>query len=139
MLGKRILLLMYADDAMVVSTTPQGLQNQLSALQAFCNAWSLTVNVAKTKIMVFGMRSTESLSLTFIYDTQEVERVSQFKYLGLTFDAIKGALYAPDELVVAGTKACNALRRRCAEMHIQDQLQKCKLFDALVKPILSYG
>ena len=57
-------------------------------------------------------------------------RVTQFKYLGLTFDASKGVLFAPDELIVAGTKACNALRRcrRCAEM-----------FGALMKPILSYG
>ena len=65
--------------------------------------------------------------------------MAQFKYLGLTFDASKGALYAPEDLIVAGTKACNALRRRCAEMHIQDPLHQCKLFDVLVKPILSYG
>lgn len=43
----------------------------------------LTVTVAKTK----------------------VEQLTQFKYLGLVFDASKGALklYAPDDLIVAGT------------------------------------
>ena len=137
LLGKQVPLQMYADDALLVSTTPQGLQNQLSALHTFCVARSLTVNVAKTKVMVFEKHSSESPS--FSYDGHEIETVSQFKYLGLTFDASKGALFAPDELLVAGTKACNALRRRCAEMHIQDPLQMCKMFDALVKPILSYG
>jgi len=42
-------------------------------------------------------------------------------------------------LIVAGTKASNALRRRCAEMHILDPLRRCNLFDMLAKPILSYG
>ena len=137
LLGRRILVLLYADDAGLMSTTAQGLQNQLSVLQRFCNARSLTVNVAKTKIMVFEKHPTESPS--FSYDGKKVEQVAQFKYLGLTFDASKGALFAPDDLIVAGTNACNALRRRCAEMHIQDPLQQCKLFDALVKPVHIYG
>ena len=42
-------------------------------------------------------------------------------------------------MIVAGTKASNALRRRCAEMHILDPLRRCNLFDMLAKPILSYG
>ena len=65
LLGKRVPLQMCADDAMVVSTTPQGLQNQLSALHQFCIARSLTVNVAKTKVMVFEKHLTESPSFSY--------------------------------------------------------------------------
>jgi hypothetical protein len=36
-------------------------------------------------------------------------------------------------------KAVFALRRRCAELRIFDPALQCQLFDALVKPVLSYG
>ena len=49
MLGRQISLLLYANDAGLVSTTRQGVQNQLSALHGICTARSWTVNVAKTK------------------------------------------------------------------------------------------
>ncbi len=136
-LGRQIPLLMYADDAALMSTTAKGLQNQLSTLHTFSTARSLTVNVAKTKVMVCEKHPTESPS--FNYDGQSVETVTNFKYLGLTFNASHGAMCSPDDLIVAGTKASNALRRRCAEMHILDPLHCCNLFDTLVKPILSYG
>ncbi len=48
-------------------------------------------------------------------------------------------MYAPEELHAAGTKAYHALRRRCAELSINDPRLRCKLFDALVVPVLSYG
>jgi hypothetical protein len=40
---------------------------------------------------------------------------------------------------MSGKKAVFALRRRCAELHIFDPTLQCQLFDALVKPVLSYG
>lgn len=97
------------------------------------------MNVAKTKVMVFEKHPTESLSCKFSYDGQDLEQVTRFKYLGLTFEASKGPLLALDDMIVAGMKACYALRHRCAELHIHDPLLQCKLFDALDKPILSYG
>ena len=36
-------------------------------------------------------------------------------------------------------KALFAMRRRCALLGIRDPALKCKLFDTLVLPILSYG
>jgi hypothetical protein len=38
-----------------------------------------------------------------------------------------------------GKKAVFPLRCRCAELHIFDPALQCQLFDALVKPVLSYG
>jgi len=40
---------------------------------------------------------------------------------------------------MSGKKAVFALRRRCAELRIFDPTLQCQLFDALVKPVLSYG
>ncbi len=46
---------------------------------------------------------------------------------------------AIQRLAMLGKKAVFALRRRCAELRIFDPALQCQLFDALVKPVLSYG
>jgi hypothetical protein len=40
---------------------------------------------------------------------------------------------------MSGKKAVFALRRRCTELRIFDPALQCQLFDALVKPMFSYG
>jgi hypothetical protein len=42
-------------------------------------------------------------------------------------------------LAMLGKKAVFALRHRCAKLRIFDPALQCQLFDALVKPVLSYG
>jgi hypothetical protein len=54
MLGQlAVCLLLYVDDLALMSHTPAGLQKQLDVLQAFCCERQLTVNVKKTKVVVF--------------------------------------------------------------------------------------
>ena len=48
-----IYLLLFADDTVLLSEAAQGLQQMLDNLHRYCNKWSLTVNVDKTKILVF--------------------------------------------------------------------------------------
>ena len=48
-----LFLLMYADDTVIISETCDGLQNMLNALLTYTKKWNLTVNIDKTKIMVF--------------------------------------------------------------------------------------
>jgi hypothetical protein len=46
-------LLLYADDLALMWHIPVGLQKQLDVLQAFCCECQLTVNVKKTKVVMF--------------------------------------------------------------------------------------
>lgn len=46
--------LSWADDLVLMSTSKNGLQNALNKLQTYCQNWGLSVNVSKTKSMVFG-------------------------------------------------------------------------------------
>ena len=48
-----IYLLLFADDAVIFSETIEGLQESLNNLAWYCDKWNLTVNIDKTKIMVF--------------------------------------------------------------------------------------
>jgi hypothetical protein len=46
--------LFYADDLVLLSTTADGLQNALNTLELFCNRWRLSINIAKTKVIIFN-------------------------------------------------------------------------------------
>ena len=46
-------LLLYADDIILLANSADNLQNSLNVLADYCTRWKLTVNTAKTKIMVF--------------------------------------------------------------------------------------
>lgn len=48
-----ILLLMYADDLALVSDNVFGLQRKINCLESYCNKWGLSVNMTKTKVVVF--------------------------------------------------------------------------------------
>ena len=49
----KIFLLLYADDAVIFSETPTGLQSGINELQKYCEWWKLTLNTAKSRIVVF--------------------------------------------------------------------------------------
>jgi hypothetical protein len=53
-----LFLLLFADDVVLFSETPEGLQRSLDAVFDYCSRWSLAVNCDKTKIMVFKKRQT---------------------------------------------------------------------------------
>jgi len=55
-----LFVLLYADDVVLLSSTPGGLQNQLNVLKACCSKMKLKVNKDKTKIMVFRKMLTKS-------------------------------------------------------------------------------
>ena len=48
-----IFLLLFADDIVLISSTPSGLQNQIDNLENASKSLGLTVNLNKTKVMVF--------------------------------------------------------------------------------------
>ena len=77
-----LFLSMYADDTALISECPNDLQNMLNIL--YCQNWKLTVNVNKTKVLVFrNSANCRPVEITFEDETLEV--VETFCYLELTF------------------------------------------------------
>lgn len=48
-----IFLLLFADDIVLISSTIKGLQKQINELENYCQNFCLTVNMDKTKVIVF--------------------------------------------------------------------------------------
>lgn len=132
-----VAILLFADDIALLSYSPAGLQNQLSILAKFCADRGLKVNVSKTKIIVFEAKQTPCQA--FMFEGQVIERVDVFKYLGIAFHATRGLSCALEHLCNSARRALHALQGRCHELHIRDPALQCMLFDALIRPILSYA
>ena len=49
----KLFMLLYADDIVIFANSAEQLQESLNMLSDYCRRWKLTVNVSKTKIMVF--------------------------------------------------------------------------------------
>ena len=137
LIGVMVLSLLYADDLILMSESAAGLQKQLDALASFCEERRLTVNLSKTKVMVFEHRQSQVSD--FVLNGAVVERVESYKYLGFVLHATKALTFGTSFLVAAARKAMFAMRRRCALLGIRDPALQCKLFDILVLPILSYA
>jgi hypothetical protein len=124
LLGKlTVRLLLYADDLVLMSYTPAGLQKQLDVLQAFCCERQLIVNVKKTKVIVFEAR--KSMCQAFQYEGEAIEQLNSFKYLGVELHGTKGMQAVIQRLAMSGKKAVFALRRKCAELRIFDPTLQC--------------
>lgn len=76
-----IFLLLFADDLAIISETPNGLQKHLNTLHTYCERWGLTVNIDKTKVMIFQKGRTRK-GYNFCYNNKNLEIVDSFAYLG---------------------------------------------------------
>lgn len=139
--GRPVPPLLYADDLVLLATTPAGLQRQLDALHAYSNAWGLTVNASKTKTVVFARRATGSTDsgVAFTCGGTPITVETEFKYLGVQFQSSHAFSMAAAARAAAGTRALHAMRRRCTELGIMSPALQMRMFDVMVLPVLSYG
>jgi MarR-like DNA-binding transcriptional regulator SgrR of sgrS sRNA len=76
-------LLLFANDLAMTSKSKVGLQKQLDALQQFYAEHGLTVNMKKTKVMVFNSADP---CQEFMFEGDVIEHVQTFKYFGILFE-----------------------------------------------------
>ena len=67
----KLFLLLYADDMTIFSETAKGIQKGLNVLESYCNRWKLTVNIDKTKVMVFRKGGILQRNLNFYYNNRQ--------------------------------------------------------------------
>ena len=133
-----IILLLFADDMVIVGNSPEDLQNSLNLLFKYCSDWGLTVNIQKTKIVVFRKRGQIREGESWTYNDEHIEVVNDFNYLGIVFNYTGTFVLNQETLAGKGLKALNVLvaNTRKYDFNIKTL---CQLFDSFVGSILSYG
>ncbi len=113
-----------------------GLQQQLDAFQQFCVERGLTMNMKKTKVMVFNFADP---SQEFVFESDIIKRVQTFKYLGIVLETTSNLDSVVEHLVVANRRSLFTLNHHCVELHMMDVKLRCDLFNTLVCSIASYA
>ena len=80
--GKKISLLIYADDMVLISKSSDGLQKGMDALKLFCESSQLIVNTAKSKYMLVTKKRRHDQPIT-VYNNRHLQLVEHFTYLGV--------------------------------------------------------
>ena len=80
---KYINCLLYADDLVSFSRSAKSLQIILNKLESFCENADLSVNLDKTKIMIFNNCDKSLNNYLFRYGADELENIKSYKYVGL--------------------------------------------------------
>jgi hypothetical protein len=80
-----IRVLLYADDIVIVADEPKSLQTMIMNLEKYCNNWNMSVNMNKSKIMVFRKGGRIRSDEHWTFNGTQVEIVKSYVYLGVIF------------------------------------------------------
>ena len=84
----QILIMLFANDVLLTSYCVAGLKRQIDILKHFADNFSMTVNMSKTKIIVFRKGGFLASNEVRRYGDDEVEVVNSYKYLGLYYQIV---------------------------------------------------
>ena len=84
---KRLDCLIYADGVILLSSSATGLQAKLDLLQAFCEDLCLSINIDKTKVVIFNKAGRLINSKSYSIFDKTISCTTTYKYLGILFSA----------------------------------------------------
>ena len=131
--------LFWADDIILVSDTPQGLQQKLNILEEQSTRLGVKVNLDKTKIIVFRKGGFLAKFEKWFYGGHPVEVVNRYVYLGFEFTTKMSLTSSLSSFIIKAKNALNALFRSLNTIECHENKIFFKLFDSKVLPILSYS
>ena len=131
--------LLYADDLLLLSTTAEGLQHNITKVHNFCKQWGLSINIDKTKIIVFSKSGrTCADRFNFIVGQTNLECVNSYKYLGVEISANGKFLTAEKNLSLKASRALFSIKQSIFDNSIKPSAV-LRIFGCLIKPIALYN
>jgi hypothetical protein len=132
----KLYLLLYADDTVILAEDAKDLQYALNGLYNYCREWNLTVNLSKTKVVVFSRGKVKKIPV-FKIGNSIIDFTYDYEYLGCTLNYNGKFKKAIDERVSQAKRAMFNLLSKMYKMNLPIDIT-CHLFDSLVTPVLLY-
>ena len=106
----KLLVLLYADDTIIFSDDRDQLQDALNVFDDYCKKWHLTVNIEKTKIVIFS-KGRANRDYRFKFRDALIEIVKEYKYLGVFLGQSGSYVSAKKYIAEQANKASFALMK----------------------------
>ena len=129
--------LIWADDILILSENPEGLQAKLDNLGVYCHRNKLRVNTDKTKVMTFT-KSGKLLKHNFYFGKNQLTNVRQYKYLGFIVTPSGEINTGLEDLRIRALRALSKIRKALGPLFQQNVWNTMYLYNYLVMPILLY-
>ncbi len=137
--GVWIRMLMYADDIVFFSDKPDTLQIMIDKLAVYCNRWGLTVNLNKSKIVVFRKKGMLARSLKWHYGNDKIEVVKEYKYLGVLFTCFHKMGAHLNSQLATSKLMLNTAYRKIFVIDAASFESYLKLFDCVTRSVMCYA
>ena len=134
---KKINHFLYADDLVLVSESAKGLQNCLDSLSAYAERKILTINITKSKTMIFNPAG-QYIKRQFYISEKELQPVRTFCYLGFEVKPSGTVKHAMNTMNDKAHKALRPLLCAIANFHLPLKTAT-RLFHTLITPIALYN
>ena len=124
---------------MLLSSSPDGLQNAIDKTHSFYSDLGLQMNNKKTKVIVFNSCGLKLTDNTFFVGGNPLEIVDNYQYLGIKFKPSGSFTFAVGELFDKASWAWFAISNVLYQ-HKQLAVRKAlQLFDSLIRLIMLYA
>jgi len=135
----QVLIMLFADDVILASYCATGLQTQINILKQYADSFSMTVNLSKTKIIVFRKGGFLGAREVWWYGDKQIEVVNNYKYLGLCFSTKLSLTQAISELATKAKQRTVQILKCLWKLGTIDFDVFFKIYDAQVIPVIMYG
>ena len=136
---RKIPILMYADDIVLLSDSEKEMQTMLDHVHKWCKKWLMAVNLDKTKIVHFRKAKTPRSEYIYKYGSQPVEYANVYKYLGMYFDEHLTFEHNEEQLTLAGNRALGGIISKLKQNDCMSYEVYTKCVFTCVKPVIEYG
>ena len=133
-----ILMLLYADDIVLIGTSATDLQRKIQLTVQHSKKWGYTFSAHKCKVLVINNPFNDSQNFTL--GSTELEVVDQYKYLGMliTASGIDFSNFVEQRRDAALTR-CSMLKTLLEQLPFATIGDAIDLYKALVRPLLETG
>ena len=131
--------LKYADDLVIMSTSPISLQKCITKLEEYCKKWKLEVNLKKTKIVIFNKQGALIKKHKFFYKNHIIQNTTEYKYLGFTFSCSGSDNKGINNLLNQAKSAWFSVQKLLSKSLNKNIKTYIHLFETQVKPIMLYA
>ena len=135
----KLSILVYADDVVILAENEEDLQTMLDVISQWGRKWRIKFNNRKSNVVHYRNKNTEPTISQFYLSNQLIERVKQYKYLGVILHEYVDFNVTAEVLAGAGSRALGSILHKYRKVKGLGYYTYSKLYQSCVCPVLDYA